>query len=188
MLSNNDYYKVKYLKYKQKTEKIKQFLEQSGGADDNKKYLKILHKIKEGLKTKGYVFWFDDQGKILAQGLDTKSAKAKIVKLIMEDKTKWNNAIITELVIEFDPKNIMDEKSGGLSISIDLNKVILDGNRLSIQMKNKNNSLFSMCYKYDELSSFKLSDLKKFSLFVSNEKLKKFGSDIFHYENMLEYI
>lgn len=188
MSIDNNYWKAKYLKYKQKTEKLKHFLEQSGGSEDNKKYLKILHKIKEGLKTKGYVFWFDDQGKVLAQGLDTKSAKANMVKVIMGDKTKWNSAIITELVIEFDPKNIMDEKSGGLSISIDLNKVILDGNRLSIQMKNKNNSLFSMCYKYDELSSFKLSDLKKFSLFVSNETLKKFGSDIFHYEDMTEYI
>lgn len=188
MLSDNYYWEAKYLKYKQKTYKLKQYLDQSGGSNDSKKYLKILHKIKEGLKTKGYVFWFDDQGKVLAQGLDTKSAKAQVIKMIMNNKSDWNGATITELVIEFDPKNIMDEKSGGLSISIDLNKVVLDGDRLSIQMKNKNNSLFSMCYRYDELSSFKISDLKKFSLFVSNMTLKKFGSDIFHYKNMLKYI
>lgn len=188
MSLDNNYWKAKYLKYKQKTDKLKQFLDQSGGSNDTKKYLKILQKIKEGLKTKGYVFWFDNKGKILVQGLDTKSAKAKMIKLIMEDKTKWNNTIITELVIEFDPKNIMDEETGGLSISVDLNKVVLDGDRLSIQMKNKDNSLFSMCYKYDELSLFKLSDLKKISLFVSDTTLKKIGSNIFHYGDMLEYI
>lgn len=188
MLSDNNYWKVKYIKYIEKTNKLKEHLDKSGGFNDNKKYLKILHKIKEELKTKGYVFWFDDKGKVLAQGLDTKSAKAKIIKLITEDKTKWKNKIVTELVIEFDPKNIMDDETGGLSISVDLNKILLDGERLSIQMKNKDNSLFSMCYKYNELSLFKLSDLKKISLFVSNMTLKKINSNIFHYEDILKYI
>lgn len=209
-MSNGDYWKIKYLKYKKKVDILKQYSEnqntninlyQSGGKNndendnkhddtinDKKKYLKTLLKIKEGLKTKGYVFWFDSAGKILAQGLDTKSAKSKIIKLISKDKNSWENLIITEVVIEFDPKNIMDETSGGLSISIDLNKVIVENDKLSIQMKNKNNSLFSMCYKYDELQSFKLSDLKKLSMFVSNETLKHFKSDIYQYKDVLKYL
>jgi hypothetical protein len=121
MSFTNDYWEAKYIKYKQRNDKLKKCLIQSGG-EDKKKYLKILHKIKEGLKTKGYVFWFDDKGKVLSQGLDTRSAKAGVVKKILEDKNRWKNAIITELVIEFDPSNIMDEDSGGLSISVDLNK------------------------------------------------------------------
>jgi len=191
-LSKKDnYWKNKYLFYKHKNDILKKKLnaQRGGKTDDSKiKYLKILNKIKEGLKTKGYVFWFDIQGNILSQGLDTKSAKTKIVKMITENKDKFKNAILTELVIEFDPSNVMDETSGGLSISVDLNKVIFDNDKLSIQMKNKQNSLLSLCYKYDELSSFKISDLKKISLFVSNETLNKLKSDIYHYHEIKKYI
>lgn len=182
----NDYWKAKYLKYKKKN------LEYANinlvGGDDKKKYIKILYTIKEKLKTKGYVFWFDTDGNVISKGLDTKSAKAMLTKKILENKTDWKNKIVTELVIEFDQKNIMDENTGGLSISVDLNKIVFHGDKLSIQMKNKNNSLFSLCYKYDELHKFKLSDLKKISLFVSNETLKKIGLKVFHYENIAEHI
>ena len=132
-MSDDNYWKFKYLKYKRKINNINQSLQIGGeNYDDKKKYLKTLLKIKEGLKTKGYVFWFDSQGKVIVQGLDTKSAKSKMIKLIVADKNKWKNEIVTELVIEFDPKNIMDEDSGGLSISVDLNKIVLNDDKLSI--------------------------------------------------------
>lgn len=181
---DNEYWKQRYLKYKSKNESL---IAQIGGTNDEKKYLKILNNIKEELKSKGYVFWFDVNGKVLAQGLTTQSAKTLMIKKINEDKNKWNNAIVTELVVEFDKKNIMDEESGGLSITVDLNRIKFNQDKLSIQMKNKTNSLFAMCYKYDELSKFKLRDLKKISLFVSNETLKKFKSKTYSYSDIVEY-
>lgn len=192
MPNENNNWKNKYLFYKQKNNELRNKinnLNQFGGDDNDKsKYMKILKKIKEGLKTKGYVFWFDKTGKVLSQGLNSKEAKEKMVNIIVNDKEKWKNEIITELVIEFIPSDIMEENLGGLSISVDLNKIIMNGDKLSIQMKNKENSLFTMRYKYDELKLFKLSDLKKLSLFVSNETFKKFKSDIYQYNQIVNFL
>lgn len=185
----NNFWETKYLKYKRLNEQLnKQLCGQNGGNVNENKYMTYLKKIKDTMKKKGYVFWFDTDGKVLAQGLDTTSAKNKIIKQINADKSAWKNKIVTELVIEFDKDNLMNKTSGGLSISVDLNRVVIMGEKVSIQMKNKENSLFSLCYSYDELSKFKPSDLKKISLFVSNETLKKIGLNIFHYKDIVKYI
>lgn len=175
---------IKVIKHLKKSKNMK------GGSleEDNKKYIKLLSAIKKKMESKGFVFWFDTEGNVISQGLNTTDAKNMIIKKIMKDKDAWKNKIVTELVIEFDKKNIMDEESGGLSITVDLNKIVFNGDKLSIQMKNTNNSLFSMCYKYDELHKFKPSDLKKISLFVSNEVLKKIGLKIYHYSDIEDYI
>ena len=151
------------------------------------KFLKKLHIIKTKLKERdSFVLWFDAQGKLLAKGLNTKDAKSSLLNLIIKNRMLWKNKIITEVVIEFDPDNIMEEALGGLQISINLNKIVFHDNSISIQQKNKTNSLFTLRYRYDELEHFKLSDLKKFALFVSNEELKTINPfKIYHYSDML---
>jgi hypothetical protein len=194
-------YKDKYEKYLKKNKQLLFLLDdntnnidnlnnQIGGENDTKKnYLKKLHAIKETMKKKGFVFWFDDTGKVLSQGLNTTEAKNKIINQIKENREEWKDKIVTELVLGFSPDDLMDEDLGGLQITVDLNKVIVGKERISIQMKNKTNSLFKMRYTYKELKNFKISDLKKISLFVSDEVLKKIGgAKLFHYSDMEEYL
>ena len=156
---------------------------------DNKKYLSKLFKIQESLKEKGFVIWFDATGKILVKALNSKTAHSKILNIIKNDIDNWKNQILTEVVIEFDPDEIMNESLGGLKITIELNKVIIHGEKISIQQKNKSNSLFELRYKYNELSNFKQSDLKKLSLMISNEVFEKISPfKSYHYEDIKDFI
>lgn len=181
-------YKKKLEKYIEKNAQIINKI-QVGNGNDKKVFLKKLFKIKETMKTKGFVFWFDIDGKIISKSNNTKNAKTQLLEKINKNTENWKNAIVTELVIEFDPDNVMDEELGGVQITVELNKIKYLGENISIQQKNKSNSLFTMRYKYDELNKFKPSDLKKISLFVSNEKLKKINPfKTYHYENMIEYL
>jgi len=183
-------YKNKYNKYQSKCNSIINLINnQSGGKDYKDKYIEKLYNIKEKIKKHGYVFWFGEDGKLLVKDLDDDNAKKKILMKINKDIDEWENKIITEVIITFDKKNILNEESGGLKIDINVNKIITNGKNVSIQQKDKSHSIMTLFYKHDELDNFKISDLKKIVLMIVTKKMKKINPfKFYHYGDIEEYL
>lgn len=191
-------YYEKYLKYKKKCEKMEDIINvQNGGKSDvNRKdniniedYINKLKKIEKKVKDKGTIFWFDTNGRLLSKGTLYNTTKKEIVKKIKKDKNKWNDETLCRINIKFNADDLMNKKTGGIDISVDVNKVYIDGNFLSINQKNKDNSLLRLFYRYDELDDFKLTDMKKIALIMINLDMKKVNAlKFYHYCDIKKYL
>ena len=136
-------------------------------------------------------FWSltPSSGKLLTKDIDDEKANKKIIKKIIEDKNKWENEILAEALIDFYPKYILDNDKGGISITINVNKVIFNGNKISIQQRDKDKSIITIYYKEDELKYFKLSELSKIVLIMINNKMKKVNPfKNYHYSDIKKYL
>lgn len=182
-------YKTKYLKYVEKNNALNNIIlntNQVGGKKDEEYYKKKLLKIKEKTKKKGYVYIFDEDGKLISRGLNISEAEAPILKKIKKNPIEWNNKILCYILIKFIPDDVMNSESGGLDLSIDVNKIIVVNSHVSIPIRDDKSSLIRLFYKYDELDFFQLNDLKKIALVAINRNLGKIINpfEFYHYKDI----
>lgn len=174
----------KYIKY---VNKIK--LQTGGSKKDKNYYLQKLLDIQKKIKEKGYVYWFDEEGKLLACDTYDTKAREKILKQIKKNKDDWAGKITVTIIISLDSKEIMDEETGGLELKIRVNKTIYNGSSISIPARDEEASLMKLYYKYDELKKFKLSDLKKIAIFMGQMKMKYIDPfKFYHYKDIKKYL
>lgn len=178
-------YKIKFNKYHNKCKYFEKMLDityqQKGGKLNEGDYIEQLEEIEKIIKKKGSVFWFDEELKILSKSNSETKARDEIVKKIKKNTKKWSDKLLCKIVINFDYENIMDKKTGGLDISVEVNKVnVYENNegieKLLINQRDRHNSLLRLFYKYDELTMFDINDLKKIADMMINNKMKKIGS------------
>lgn len=198
---NNSIYKNKIIKYKNKCEKLENILSetnlnlQKGGKSDDQetRYIEQFKKIKKDMKSKGKVFWFDENSKLLVKSNSESLAREEILKKITKNIEKWENKTLCCITIEFDSDNVLDKKSGGIDLSVELNIVSTYENdkgkiKILLSQKDRQNSLLRLFYKYDELEFFNISDFKKIVNVMIEKKIKKLGAlKFYHYSDVSKY-
>lgn len=188
----------KFIKYKKKCNYIEKILfsQQTGGDKNNhiKKYTEKLEKIEEKVKKKGRVFWFDENLKLIVKSNSESKAKNEILKKIEKNIDKWENETLCCIVINFDFDNVLDEKSGGIDISVEINKVTSyednkNNKQIILSQKNRKHSILRLFYKYDELNKFDISDLKKIADMMMQKKMPNVGAlKFYHYSDIEDFL
>ena len=185
-------YKVKYLKYNKMCVDLenKLLIKQMGGKGcDAEYYLKKFAKIEKDTKKKGTIFWFGEDGKLLSKANTFKESEKPILKKIKKGEDEWNGKILCRIDIKFIEDDVMDEKSGGIDVSVEVDRIYIKNGVLSIQQKEVKNCLLRLFYKYDELDNFTLSDMKNIALMMIDNKMKKVSSlKFYHYEDIEKYL
>lgn len=190
----------KFMKYvtKYNTIKIMQHITEYDSVDEQfceqiergySKKIKILYKIRELMKKKGFVFWLDEDCNIIIKELDRKHARNKLLKKIKNDIDGWKNKIVTEITLEIDVDKIMDNTSGGIELTCEVNKILHDKNKITIDRRENTHSSLTVCYKQNELKKYRISDIKKIANMMINKKMGKVCSHKYYYfKDIKDYI
>jgi len=179
MTSSN--YKEKYIKYKTKYLQLCSsfYGEQFGGDIEDSE--NDIQQVKDIIKEKGKVFWYNSSGKLLVNsGSDTKGKK-DVLDIIKNEKSKYLNKNLIDVKIAIWEKNKSVPAPIGLIISVTtVNEV---NNKIALNIRDKSNSYIHI---YLEPEQFNLSHIKKIVKAVLDKKLED-GID-YTYKDIKKYI
>lgn len=137
------------------------------------KQLTLLKKIAEAVDKNGRYRWYDSEmNKLVSQNTPEKAMKL-IGKKIKENRKKWEGQTVVEAYVNYYPDEIMNDKRGGIAIIVEVSQVLYNGNNLTLDMKNKKNSMITIFYNKKELKQFKYAHIKKVVQFMLNETYDK---------------
>jgi len=177
-------YKFKYLKYKNKFNKLNKLLKQDLSANikdygipnlkgvDIPREEKWFNKIVTLLDKKGTNFWLDIDGNTISKGSDPATAQKKVVRKLKKDPEKYKNLIHIEVMYFGDKLKFKEDGDGPVVVIITVQNGIVQGNgkHISIERQDNKTSRIKFHYSSKNLNKFKLSELKQFALALLNNK------------------
>jgi hypothetical protein len=178
-INETEYFKQKYFKYVKKCDEL---TIQIGG---NKDVLKKLGAIKKNLDTKGYSYWFDTDGKLLASGKTQAESKKKLISKIAKNIDDYIEKEIVDVTLNIMSSHLDDnDKQGCLEIDIKVLTIKRLGKKVILNERNEKNSYLRFYYRSDDINNFKKSHAKTLAIKLLNNEIKKTNPfKFYHYED-----
>lgn len=184
----------KYYKYNIKCDKLESAIWgnkniQHGGKDKLSNEMKQLMKLNKKLKEKGFNYWIDEDGNVIAKNVSKDDALIEAEKKIFKKMDKYNNTDMANISINLLPDEINSDDQGPIEINIQILKIKVTEKGIRFTLRNNKNSLMRIYYKAEEISEFKLSHLSNYASMLINNEIKKVNSlKFYHLDDVKDFL